>query len=170
MSNFSFSHIVLETRKNQGLFEKGLRACVNEQVLCYFRFRTNILSVGRISDISRLPGHICPLVTLILLYFQQKLLLLLVKECNNYRYLLQTQTSSGKLSLYCTTRVLTTLEKKPFENIVRKEENAGNQHFFLFSTMFSVLANKKFTFFELIYLVIRKCFQFRPKFCCLAKG
>ena len=32
--------------------------------------------------------------------------------------------------------VLTTLKKKPFENIVRKEENAGNQHFLLFPQCF----------------------------------
>ena len=30
------------------------------------------------------------------------------------------------------SRLLTTLGKKPFENIVRKGENAGNQHFLLF--------------------------------------
>ena len=33
----------------------------------------------------------------------------------------------------------TTLKKKSFENIVGKAENAGNQYFLLFSTMFSAL-------------------------------
>ena len=37
-------------------------------------------------------------------------------------------------------RVLTTLNKKPFENIVEKGENAGNQHFFLFPQCFPVLS------------------------------
>ena len=32
-----------------------------------------------------------------------------------------------------------TLEMKFFENIVGKEENAGDQHFLLFPTMFSTL-------------------------------
>ena len=34
---------------------------------------------------------------------------------------------------YLTTlsRLLTILKEKPFENIVEKEENAGNQHFLL---------------------------------------
>ena len=33
--------------------------------------------------------------------------------------------------------LLLTLSKKPFENIVGKGENDGNQHFLLFPTMFS---------------------------------
>ena len=32
--------------------------------------------------------------------------------------------------------LLTTLKKKPFENIARKGENAGNQHFLLFPQCF----------------------------------
>ena len=32
------------------------------------------------------------------------------------------------------------LRKKPFENIVGTGENAGNQHFLLFPTMFSILS------------------------------
>ena len=31
------------------------------------------------------------------------------------------------------------MEKKAFENIMGKRENAGNQHFLLFPTMFSTL-------------------------------
>ena len=34
------------------------------------------------------------------------------------------------------SRLLTTLGKKPFENIVGKGENAGNQHFLLFQQRF----------------------------------
>ena len=35
------------------------------------------------------------------------------------------------------SQLLTTLEKKAFENLAGKGENAGNQHFLLFSKMFS---------------------------------
>ena len=40
--------------------------------------------------------------------------------------------------------LLTTLNKRPFENIVGKGENAGNQRFLLFFTMFSTLPNVNF--------------------------
>ena len=36
---------------------------------------------------------------------------------------------------------LATRRKKPFENIEAKGENAGNQHFLLFSTMFSTFSD-----------------------------
>ena len=39
------------------------------------------------------------------------------------------------LNLYLS-RLLTTLYKKPFEDIVGKGENAGNQHFLLFPQCF----------------------------------
>ena len=44
------------------------------------------------------------------------------------------------LILYHTMTTVTTLYKKPFENIVGKGENAGNQHFLFFPTMFSILS------------------------------
>ena len=34
------------------------------------------------------------------------------------------------------SRPLTTLDKKPFENIMGKEENAGNEHFLFFLQCF----------------------------------
>ena len=40
------------------------------------------------------------------------------------------------------SRLLTPMEKKPFENIVRKGENAGNQHFLLFSQCFLPVPRK----------------------------
>ena len=41
------------------------------------------------------------------------------------------------VSLFATkSRLLTTLTKKAFKNLVRKEENAGNQYFLLFSQRF----------------------------------
>ena len=39
-------------------------------------------------------------------------------------------------SLPHNSRLLTTLDKKPFENIVEKGENAGYQHFLLFPQFF----------------------------------
>ena len=42
------------------------------------------------------------------------------------------------------SQLLMTLRKMPFENIVGKGENAGNQHFLLF-TMFSTLSRTKMT-------------------------
>ena len=41
---------------------------------------------------------------------------------------------------------LTPLEKKAFENIVGKGENACSQHFHFFPTMFSTLPNTNFNF------------------------
>ena len=40
------------------------------------------------------------------------------------------------LVLYHTSRYLMTLNEKALENIVRKGENAGNQHFLLFLQCF----------------------------------
>ena len=40
------------------------------------------------------------------------------------------------LTLYHTILTLTSLKKKPFENIVGKGENAGNHHFLLFPQCF----------------------------------
>ena len=42
-------------------------------------------------------------------------------------------------------------EKEAFENIVGKGENAGNQHFLLFTQCFQ--------FFSYVYFVVCKCFQ-----------
>ena len=58
------------------------------------------------------------------------------------------------------TRLLTTL-KKVFGNIIRKEENAGNQYFLLFSQCFlDYLSQNKFHFFSHADFVVCKCFQF----------
>ena len=46
-------------------------------------------------------------------------------------------------SLSTQSRILTTLRKKAFENIVGKGENAGNQHFLLCPTMFSTLSERE---------------------------
>ena len=54
------------------------------------------------------------------------------------------------------SRLLMTLKKKPFENIVGKEENAS------LSTMFSTLPKTNINFFNHIYFVVCKCFQFWP--------
>ena len=49
-------------------------------------------------------------------------------------------------SLPPQSRFLPPLEKKAFENIVRKGENAGNQHFLLSPQCFSTLPNTNFDF------------------------
>ena len=41
------------------------------------------------------------------------------------------------------SRVLKTLREKPFENMVRKGENAGNQHFLLFPQCLLFYQNQK---------------------------
>ena len=45
------------------------------------------------------------------------------------------------------SRILTTLKKKPLENIVGKGENAGNQHFLLFTQCF-LLFLKQISIFD----------------------
>ena len=42
------------------------------------------------------------------------------------------------------SRVLTTITKQAFENIVGKRENAGNQHFLLFPTKFSTVSKLRY--------------------------
>ena len=58
------------------------------------------------------------------------------------------------LSVVFTTQsqLFTPLEKKAFENIEGKGENAGNQHFLLFPTMFSTLPNRNFCYLVRIIL------------------
>ena len=66
------------------------------------------------------------------------------------------------LSLFTTqSQLLTALKKKPFENIVGKEENAGNQHFLPFPHVFYP-SQKEFLLLRYIYFVVCKCFQFGP--------
>ena len=50
---------------------------------------------------------------------------------------------------------------KPFENIVVKGENAGNQDFLLLPQFFLPIL-KQIEFFSHIYFVVRRCFQFGP--------
>ena len=59
----------------------------------------------------------------------------LVPSITELHYLFTTQSEH-----------LTTLKKEPFENIVVKEENAGNQHFLLFPQCFLFYPEQTFTF------------------------
>ena len=52
-----------------------------------------------------------------------------------------------------------TLGKKPFENIVGKGENAGDQHFLHFPQCFSTISKTKIKYFN---FVVFKCSQFGP--------
>ena len=51
-------------------------------------------------------------------------------------------------TLFHTTQLLTTLKKKPFENIVDKGENSGNRHFLLFPQCFLPIS-KRISMFNL---------------------
>ena len=57
---------------------------------------------------------------------------------------------------------LTTLKKKLFENTMGKGENAGNQHFLLFPTMFFVLLKTNFNFSVTVILSSASAFNFGP--------
>ena len=59
------------------------------------------------------------------------------KVCDTDQYLLALTTQSG---------LLATLMKKPFKNIVGKEEIAGNQQFLLFPQCFLPYQRQKSTF------------------------
>ena len=63
------------------------------------------------------------------------------------------------LTLYQTISTLTNPIEKPFENIVGKGENAGNQHFSFSHNVFYPTINK-FQFLTHFYIVVCKCFEF----------
>ena len=85
--------------------------------------------MGRILDNSPWPCYICPLMTLILPYFQQKMLLSLVTECNknslpnnkNVLSHLSTLNALQDNNLNGSKYFLFALEKT--ENLNRKREN-----------------------------------------------
>ena len=51
---------------------------------------------------------------------------------------------------------------KPFENIVGKEENAGNQHFLLFPQCCQSFPKQQLNFSVTFIWLSAKCFEFRP--------
>ena len=67
--------------------------------------------------------------------------------------------------------LLMTLRKKPFENIVGKGENAGNQHFSFFHKGFYPIEDRNHLFSN-IKFVVCNCFEFGldPKTCCFIKS
>ena len=68
---------------------------------------------------------------------------------HNYIELNSVHVCDKDLYLYTTqSRLLMTLSKKPFENIVGKGENTGYQ------------SQKEFLFLSYIYFVVCKCFEF----------
>ena len=68
----------------------------------------------------------------------------------------------GGLTLYYTIPTFNDPEKeRPFENIVGKGENAGNQHFPLFPKYFLPIP-KRISVLSYIYCVACKWFQFGP--------
>ena len=54
----------------------------------------------------------------------------------NVKYRVNSLPNDKNLTLYHTSRFLTTLRKKPLEKIVGKGENAGNQNVLLFAQWF----------------------------------
>ena len=58
------------------------------------------------------------------------------------------------------SRLLIPLEKKAFENIEGKGENAGNQHFLLCPKCFFTLSQHIFQLLRQNYFVVWKCFEF----------
>ena len=56
--------------------------------------------------------------------------------------LLKAFFSRGRYLFTTQSRLLMTLRKTPFENIVGIGENAGNQHFLLFSQCFQSFSEK----------------------------
>ena len=60
------------------------------------------------------------------------------------------QPKFRKSILFNSLPHILTTKKKPFQNIAWKGENAGNQHFLLFTQCFLPSQNKKFQFFNRI--------------------
>ena len=60
---------------------------------------------------------------------------------------------------YHLTLYHTTLRKKTLENIVGKEENAGNQHFLPFPTVFSTLSKREIIIFATLNLSSANAFN-----------
>ena len=85
------------------------------------------------------------------------------------RHVLVSAPSLKPFTALC--RLVTSLAKKPFENVVGKGENAGTQHFFLFP--------QRFLCYSRLTAPIQSHFNCRLlilsvwtglKFCCLGRG
>ena len=62
-----------------------------------------------------------------------------MENCSNRKHL-QMNLYIHVIQLFTTqSRLLTTLKRKAYENIVGKGENAGNQHFLLFPQCFLLI-------------------------------
>ena len=69
------------------------------------------------------------------------------------------------------SRFLTTLRKTPFENIVGKGENAGNQHFLLFPQCFPPFQKQISSFWSHLLCRLKMLSIWTSlKFCCLVKS
>ena len=72
---------------------------------------------------------------------------------------LQIYTIIQNLTLYNTIPILTPMERKAFENILEKGENAGNQHFLLFPQCF-LFFQTRISILSQDYFVVCKYFEF----------
>ena len=79
---------------------------------------------------------------------------------------------SSTFYLFTTqSQVLRTQRKKPLENIVEKGENAGDQHFLLFSQYFLPLPNKLLVLSHIHFVVCKMLWIWTsPTFCPLVKS
>ena len=97
-------------------------------------------------------------------HYKQFLLFLKCSQDLNCKHI-KTASCLGKGGL------LTTLRERPFENIVEKEENAGKQHFLLFTQCFLLFTKQILTLDSDSFCHLQMLSVWDgPKFCRLVKG
>ena len=139
MSNFSFSHsvfkrLLVQTHKNQGLFGKGLIFTTKCQAITTPRKKPfgNFMEKGENGGnqyFLLFPQCFVP-------HFSFYIDKVLVLSFDNLQII--------PVQLFTTqSRLLTTLRKRPFENIVGKQETGGDQHFLLFQQCFQPYQTQK---------------------------
>ena len=134
-SNFSFSHIVFkrhvpQTRKNQGLFGKGLNRRQNlrlTQIEAFADDKSNVTQV--VFDRSETLWEKKKMLDTSIFFFSH----------NVFKGLFPPVRQKSSLCGNGLTQILTTLKKRHFENILKKGENAGDQHFLHFQQCFQPL-------------------------------
>ena len=79
--------------------------------------------------------------------------------CSENVFIFNGSLSMGFLTRYDTIPGFNDLKKKSFENIVGKGENAGNQHFSPFPTMFSTHSKTNFSLSATFILLSSNAFN-----------
>ena len=136
VSNFSlsrsvFKRIVMQTRKNQGLFRKRLNGLIMVTSIIFL----HITALSTVST-ARAPAAALCTFSSSSPHINVKNLTLSFSPSNN----LATCDIKGKFwnifTLYCKIQIFNDLRNTLYEKIVGKVENAGNQHFLLFPQSF----------------------------------